>query len=149
MEIGSKIYYEKSTGNVVLTVGDMQGFIVESTFDDDFLTYTKLKDYNKDQIGLIKLEFGQLSKLLEENKANSYKVDVSKQTHELVFKYIDYDTGKEVEPPKTIEEIIEEKINAAKVENALGVAELAEKQEKDKLELSTALVELTEQVLNR
>lgn len=145
MQIGAKIYYEKQTGNVILTCGDMQGFIVESSFDEDFETYSVFKKYNKEQVGCIQLEFGELDKLLIEHKANTYRVDISQNPHKLVFSYINHE-NEEVEPPKTIEEIIDEKIKEAKSENALGIAELYEKTKKDKLELSTAIAEVVEMV---
>lgn len=144
MKLGTKIYYEKLTGNVIFTRGDMQGFVKESSFDEDYEMYSDLKKYEKDKIGLIELEYGKLSDELTKNKANSYKVDVSTEPHKLIYEYIDFDTGEEIEPPKSLEEIIEEKVNEAKLENSLAITELIEKVEKDKLELSTALIEAIE-----
>ena len=144
MKIGSKIYYLKSNGNIIREIGDMQGFVVESTFDEDYESYADLKKYDKDKIGCLKLEYGQLGQLLAENKANSYKVDVSGNPHKLVFAWIDYETGKPAEPPKTTEEQIKEESDKVRLEYATAIAELTEKVEKDKLELSTAIVEIME-----
>lgn len=143
-QIGSKIYYLISNGNVILNTGDMIGCVVETSFDEDYNNYTDLSKYAKDSIGCIKLEYGELGKLLEEHKANSFKVDISSQPHKLVFEWIDYDTGKPGEPPKTMEELIKEEADKVRLEYAMAIAEVVENIEKDKLELSTAIVEAIE-----
>ena len=143
-QIGSKIYYLISNGNVILNTGDMMGCVVETSFDEDYNNYTDLSKYAKDSIGCIKLEYGELGKLLEEHKANSFKVDISSQPHKLVFEWIDYDTGEPAKPPKTMEELIKEESDKVRLEYATAIAEIVENIEKDKLELSTAIVELME-----
>lgn len=129
-EIGTKIYYLKSNGNIIIESGDMMGCVVETSFDEDYSNYTDLSKYAKDSIGCIKLEYGELGKLLADHKANSFKVDVSSSPHKLVFEWIDYDTGEPVEPPKSVEELIKE------AENKI------EKQEKRINILSSTLEEL-------
>ena len=111
MKLGTKIYYEKSTGNVIFTRGDMQGFVIETSFDEDYEMYSDLRKYQKDKIGCLKLEYGQLGQLLADNKANSYKVDVSGNPHKLVFAWIDYEKGQPGEPPKSVEDLIKETEN--------------------------------------
>ena len=143
-QIGSKIYYLISNGNVILNTGDMMGCVVETSFDEDYNNYTDLSKYAKDSIGCLKLEYRELGKLLEEHKANSFKVDVSSNPHKLVFEWIDYDTGKPGEPPKTMEELIKEEADKVRLEYAMAIAEVVENIEKDKLELSTAIVEAIE-----
>ena len=144
MKLGTKIYYEKSTGNVIFTRGDMQGFVIETSFDEDYEMYSDLRKYQKDKIGCLNLEYGQLGQLLADNKANSYKVDVTSNPHKLAFTWIDYETGQPGEPPKTTEEQIKEESDKVRLEYATAIAELTEKVEKDKLELSTAIVEIME-----
>lgn len=143
-EIGTKIYYLISNGNVILESGDMMGCVVETSFDEDYNNYTDLSKYAKDSIGCIKLEYGELGKLLADHKANSFKVDVSSQPHKLVFEWIDYDTGEPAPPPKTMEELIKEEADKVRLEYAMAIAEVVENIEKDKLELSTAIVEAIE-----
>lgn len=143
-QIGSKIYYLISNGNVILNTGDMMGCVVETSFDEDYNNYTDLSKYAKESIGCIKLEYGELGKLLADHKANSFKVDVSSSPHKLVFEWIDYDTGKTGEPPKTMEELIKEEADKVRLEYAMAIAEVVENIEKDKLELSTAIVEAIE-----
>lgn len=143
-KIGTKIYYLKSNGNIIIESGDMMGCVVETSFDEDYNNYTDLSKYAKDSIGCLKLEYGELGKLLEDHKANSFKVDVSSQPHKLVFEWIDYDTGEPAAPPKTMEELIKEESDKVRLEYATAIAEIVENIEKDKLELSTAIVELME-----
>lgn len=143
-QIGSKIYYLVSNGNVILDTGDMIGCVVETSFDEDYNNYTDLSKYAKDSIGCLKLEYGELGKLLEEHKANSFKVDVSSNPHKLVFEWVDYDTGEPGKPPKTMEELIKEEADKVRLEYAMAIAEVVENIEKDKLELSTAIVEAIE-----
>lgn len=143
-QIGSKIYYLISNGNVILNTGDMMGCVVETSFDEDYNNYTDLSKYAKDSIGCIKLEYGELGKLLADHKANSFKVDISSQPHKLIFEWIACDTGEPAEPPKTMEELIKEESDKVRLEYATAIAEIVENIEKDKLELSTAIVELME-----
>ena len=143
-EIGTKIYYLISNGNVILESGDMMGCVVETSFDEDYNNYTDLSKYAKESIGCIKLKYGELGKLLADHKANSFKVDISSQPHKLIFEWIDYDTGKPGEPPKTMEELIKEEADKVRLEYAMAIAEVVENIEKDKLELSTAIVEAIE-----
>lgn len=143
-KIGTKIYYLKSNGNIIIESGDMMGCVVETSFDEDYNNYTDLSKYAKDSIGCLKLEYRELGKLLEEHKANSFKVDVSSNPHKLVFEWIDYDTGEPAPPPKTMEELIKEEADKVRLEYAMAIAEVVENIEKDKLELSTAIVEAIE-----
>lgn len=144
LKLGTKIYYLISNGNVILDTGDMMGCVVETSFDEDYNNYTDLSKYAKESIGCIKLKYGELGKLLADHKANSFKVDISSQPHKLIFEWIDYDTGKPVEPPKTMEELIKEEADKVRLEYAMAIAEVVENIEKDKLELSTAIVEAIE-----
>lgn len=134
-EIGTKIYYLKTNGNIILETGDCRGYVKETTVEEDFLNYAKLREYNKEQVGVIQLKYGELDKLLKENKANYYTVDISKEPHKLIFKWIDPETQEPGEPPKTETELLKEEL-----------ADTKKELQDTKLELSMALVELTEMV---
>lgn len=60
MQIGRKIYYDKSTGNVLVNTGEMQGSVKETTIDEDFQSYIDLQNRVKDSVGVIQLDYGQL-----------------------------------------------------------------------------------------
>lgn len=57
-QIGRKLYYELSTGNVVLDTGEREGSVVETSIDEDFYTYTELQPYVLENVGVIQLQFG-------------------------------------------------------------------------------------------
>ena len=82
-QIGTKIYYCLITGNVIKIIGDMQGYVKETTFDEDIEIYTELKERNKDTIGLLTFEYGEYPKLSK----NSTGVMVNLDTKELIFSY--------------------------------------------------------------
>ena len=132
MKIDRKIYYLKNNGNIIQEVGDMQGWVKETTFDEDYESYSQLSQYNKDIIGLIQLQYGELSELLKEYRANTYTVDVSSEPHKLIFKYIEPETDIETEMPETLEEKVErlekenkEKIKQMEIDNAQAIVELS------------------------
>lgn len=135
-EIGTKIYYLESNGNIILQTGDCRGYVKETTVEEDFFNYAKLKEYNKEQVGVIQLKYGELDKLLKENKSNYYTVDVSKEPHKLIFKWIDPETQEPTEPPKTETELLKEELTDTKKEL-----------DQTKLELSTAITELADMVM--
>ncbi|WP_339273698.1 hypothetical protein MKY59_21265 [Paenibacillus sp. FSL W8-0426] len=58
MQIGAKIYYEKDTGNVIQTVGERSGEVIETTREQDFAVYAALADRVPDTVGMIQLEYG-------------------------------------------------------------------------------------------
>lgn len=82
-QIGTKIYYCNVTGNVIKIIGDIQGFVRETTFDEDYEIFEELKERDKKSVGLIQLKFGEYSNLAE----NSTGVKVNVDTKELEFTY--------------------------------------------------------------
>ncbi|ANB62231.1 hypothetical protein [Anoxybacteroides amylolyticum] len=83
--IGRKIYYDKSTGNVILDTGEMMGAVVETTIDQDFEIYQTLKERVRDTVGVIQLEYGQYAE--DFTQCNGFRVNP--QTLELEFSYPD------------------------------------------------------------
>ena len=82
-QIGTKIYYCLLTGNVIKVIGDMQGYVRETTFDVDIEIYTELKERDRDSIGLLQLNYGEYPKLSQ----NATGVMVDLETKELKFSY--------------------------------------------------------------
>lgn len=62
IQIGAKIYYDKSTGAVIQEVGERSGKIpgdvIETTSEQDFASYVALAERVPDTVGLIQLEYG-------------------------------------------------------------------------------------------
>ena len=122
-QIGTKIYYCLLTGNVIKIIGDMQGYIKETSFDEDIEIYTELKERDINTIGLLQFEYGEYPKLSQ----NSTGVMVDIETKELIFSYEELPT-----PPQEPTEIeimqekisqLEEKIN--KLQNSINEMNLA------------------------
>lgn len=109
-KIGTKIYYCLTSGNVIKIVGDCQGYVRETTFDEDYEIYSELKERNKSTIGLLQLEFGEYTKLSE----GSTGARVNLETKELEFNYEELPQ----EPQGASEiEMIQEKISILEAEN--------------------------------
>lgn len=109
-QIGTKIYYCNLSGNVIKIIGDMQGYVKETTFDEDIEIYTELKERDINAIGLLQFNYGEYPKLSQ----NSTGVMVDLKTKELIFSYEELPT-----PPQepTEIEIIQNKISILEAEN--------------------------------
>ena len=103
-QIGTKVYYCLVTGNVIKIIGDMQGYVKETTFDEDIELYTELKERNKDTIGLLTFEYGEYPKLSQ----NATGVMVDLETKELIFSY-DELPQEPIEPTEI--EVMQNRIN--------------------------------------
>ena len=82
-QIGTKIYYCAITGNVIKVIGDMMGYVKETTFNEDIEIYTELKERDRETIGLLQFEYGEYPKLSQ----NASGVMVDLETKELIFSY--------------------------------------------------------------
>lgn len=100
-QIGTKIYYCLLTGNVIKIIGDCQGYVRETTFDEDYEIYSELKEREKSSIGLLTFEYGEYPKLSQ----GSTGVMVNLETKELIFSYEELPT-----PPQEPTEIEKIKI---------------------------------------
>lgn len=58
-DIGRKIYYELSAGNVILDTGERTGDVTNTTEAQDFQLYTALQKYQQSAVGVLKLSYGQ------------------------------------------------------------------------------------------
>ena len=117
-QIGTKIYYCLLTGNIIKIIGDMQGYVKETSFDEDYEIYTELKERDRNTIGLLQFNYGEYSKLSQ----GSTGVMVDLETKELIFSYEELPT-----PPQepTWEEEMENKISILTEENEKLKQELA------------------------
>ena len=103
-QIGTKIYYCLLSGNVIQIIGDTQGYVKETTFDEDYEIYTELKERDKDTIGLLTFKYGEYPKLSQ--GATGVMVDL--EAKELIFSYEEL-PQEPIEPTEI--EIMQEKIN--------------------------------------
>lgn len=125
--IGRKVYYELTTGDVILIIPEKHHEnAVNTTKEQDFQMYDVLAARNPDTIGLIQLEYGQYQ--AEFQSARSVKVDV--ETGELLFEYPRFD------PPLITQ------VDNLKADNQHLRAENEQLKQKVN-ELETALLEMT------
>lgn len=83
MNIGRKIYYDITTGNLLLDTGELAGSVVPSTIDQDVLTFKELSERNRESFDVIELEYGQFAQDFTE--CSGYRVNP--QTKEIEFSY--------------------------------------------------------------
>ena len=117
-QIGTKIYYCLLTGNVIKIIGDMMGYVIETTFSEDIEIYTELKERDIESIGLLQFEYGEYPKLSQ----NASGVMVDLETKELIFSY--EELPQEPQEPTEIE-ILANKISILEAENEVLKEELA------------------------
>ena len=108
-QIGTKIYYCLLTGNVIKIIGDMVGYVRETSFNEDIEIYTELKERDKDTIGLLTFNYGEYPKLSQ----NASGVMVDLKTKELIFSYEELPT---IPQEPTEIELMQEEIKQLKEE---------------------------------
>lgn len=105
-QVGQKIYYDKVTGNIIEKIGEMQGGVMETTIDQDFECFERLKGRVKETVGLIQLQYGELR--TEFARSSGQRVDITKPVIDSLAIVFDY-------TPQVEEEIIQEKTLTEKV----------------------------------
>ena len=103
-QIGTKVYYCLLTGNVIKIIGDMQGYVKETSFDEDIEIYTELKERDINTIGLLTFKYGEYPMLSQ----SSTGVMVDLEAKELIFSYKELPQAPQ-EPTEF--EVMQEKIN--------------------------------------
>lgn len=104
--IGRKIFYDILNGNVLLEIGEMSGYVVKTTIEQDIESFKSLSERNRDSFDYIELEFGQFAQDFAES--NGYRVNP--ETKELEFSYLDPNEEQPQDPVfrKPLSEEIEE-----------------------------------------
>ena len=80
MEIGRKIYYELSTGNVLQDCGERSGSVIETTQEQDFASYVSLSQRVPSTVGVIQLTYGQYA-----DKFGVYYYSINTTTNAIVW----------------------------------------------------------------
>lgn len=99
---GRKIYYDSSTGNEIIQLGEGVG-LVETTINDDINAFRALSERNRDSFDVLELEYGQYAQDFAE--CNGYRVNP--ETKELEFSYPD---PNEPEQPPVFQKALSEQI---------------------------------------
>lgn len=75
-QIGRRIYYEISTGNVLVDTREKAGFVRETTIEEDINAYKILSKRNRESFDYIELPFGAYAQDFAE--CNGYQVNIKK-----------------------------------------------------------------------
>lgn len=75
MQIGRNIYYELSTGNVIVDTGERSGDVVATTEAQDFQLYAALQPYQQSAVGVLQLDYGEDDNYFQQGY--SYSVDIT------------------------------------------------------------------------
>lgn len=94
MKIGRKIYYDLSTGVVIVDTGEHSGFVVSTTIEQDIETYKALSERNRESFGVIELPYGAYA----EDFAMCTGYRVNPETKQLEFSYPDPNATEPQEP---------------------------------------------------
>ena len=117
MGLGRKIYFNNVTGEVILITSQIDKYYKETSFEEDYNFYMQFRNYDKDVIDCIKLEYGE-----HDNEFSSKvcsKVDLS--TKELIF-----EDNPQSEDGINRFDMLENKISILEEENQLLKKELTQ-----------------------
>lgn len=108
--IGKRIYYLKVDGRVILDTGEAEGWVNQTTTEDDWRIYSELQKYNKTEVDYIELQFGEFK--TEFAECTSYRVNVETKT--LEFDYTPVPEPPDVPHTPTVHERLDalEQVNA-------------------------------------
>lgn len=107
--IGRRIYFDKSTGLMLVDTGDIMTHddYVTPTIEQDFKRYAVLAERVPDSVGVLELEYGQYAQDFAE--CNGYRVNP--ETQELEFSYPDPNNP---EAPPVYQEPLSEQVGELK-----------------------------------
>lgn len=141
--LGRRFFWEIETGNIIAERREMSGSLVETTKEQDFGKYTELQGLDPNAIEMITFEPGQYAE--DFARADSWRFDP--ETKRIQFRYPD---PNEPEPPEPVyQPPLTEQVKRLQDENTelkMAIAELAETNESDKIDMQLALTELAELV---
>lgn len=98
MQIGMRIYYDITTGNVIVNTGERSGNVVETTPDQDFSTYAELAERVPETVDMIQLEYGVYA---ADQAGGGIITRIDLETMEPLFTYpepVDSETPQEPRP---------------------------------------------------
>ncbi len=81
MQIGRKIYYEKTNGVIIWDKGEMEGDVIETTLEQDKEVMPVLTLINSNQLGIKQLAFRELA----DSFANCTGYKINPITEEVEF----------------------------------------------------------------
>ncbi|MCT4663714.1 MAG: hypothetical protein N4A45_00605 [Flavobacteriales bacterium] len=106
MKIGRKIYYEKTTGNILVDTGERSGFVKQTTKEDDFKNYLELSKRNEETVGVLNLEYGQF--VQDFSVCVGYRVNLEDESLEFLYPTGDEKEDEIIEPQRPMSEELKE-----------------------------------------
>jgi hypothetical protein len=85
IKVGRKLYYDLTTGEVIVDTGEREGAVKRTSIEEDIMTYKLLLERNRASFDVIELEFGEYIK----DFRDSDSVRVNLETNSLEFSYFD------------------------------------------------------------
>lgn len=120
--IGKRIYYLKVDGRVILDTGEAEGWVNQTTTEDDWRIYSELSKYNKSEVDYIELKWGEFK--TEFSECTSYRVNVDTKT--LEFDYTPVPEPPEVPVKPSLHERVDNlELGAEATQEALDMLLLA------------------------
>ncbi|AIQ32518.1 MULTISPECIES: hypothetical protein [unclassified Paenibacillus] len=89
MQIGRRLYYELTSGNIIQDTGERSGDVIETTQEQDFGTYKALAERTPETVGVLELEYGEYSE--DFARCNGYRIEPT--TLKIKFSYPDPNMG--------------------------------------------------------
>lgn len=83
MEIGRRIYYDKTTGDVLVDTGQRSGDVTQTTVDEEIEIYKALNERTRESFDYMQLGYDDYGKDFME--CNGYKINV--ETRGIEFSY--------------------------------------------------------------
>lgn len=102
MNIGHRIYYDKTTGDVIHDTGERSGAVFATTVNQDVSTFKALSERVRTTFDVVELPYGQNKE--DFARSNGYRVNPS--TRAIEFSYPDPNTP--TKPPVFIQPLTEQ-----------------------------------------
>ncbi|MEK4732783.1 hypothetical protein [Paenibacillus sp. FSL L8-0641] len=119
MQIGSKVYWRKSSGEVIFMTSQVESESArETTKEDDMGFYPQLKGYDPEQVDVLKLEFDKFTE--DFYHATSYRVNPDTKTMEFTYPS---KSGSDSPPTKPLTDQVAE-LKLADLDNKEAIAGL-------------------------
>lgn len=109
VNIQRKIYFDISTGNVIIDTGERSGDVVDTSTEQDFATYSALADRVPETVGMLRVPFGS-----DTDKFSRYLYHLDPSTLEIIW-----DLTSDQQHDQEVQKSLEDKLGDMENENNL------------------------------